>query len=248
MKVAAEMQAKIESIPNISKLVGMVEVKLDGDGVIIEIADTDNASMFASGSARIKKQASEAFDKISELIKKMPNKIEIMGHTDARPFSNRRGGYSNWELSSDRANAARRLLADTGIPQSQIVSVVGRSDKELRLPDKPFDSSNRRITLKIKFDANDVEEILKNEGLLDEIAPVEEPEMTPADILDGDGPLPSNKKKRGGLDVYRPSKKIQAKKKDDSVRLPSEKAKDGEKVLIFEENPVIGPKDFFILE
>jgi chemotaxis protein MotB len=75
-----------------------------------------------------------------------------MGHTDAKPFPSRTGGYTNWELSADRANSARRLIESQGYPPQNIASVVGKASSEPKLPETPLAPSNRRITLKVKFE------------------------------------------------------------------------------------------------
>ncbi len=151
-KFAEQIQEQLRSIPNLKDILGQVEVKIEADGVNIEIMDTEKVSMFASGSASITAEAQTAFAKIADALSPLPHKLDIIGHTDAKGFSSRPGGYSNWELSADRANAARRLLETKGIQSSRIISVVGRSDKELKIPDNPLAPSNRRITVKMRFD------------------------------------------------------------------------------------------------
>ncbi|WKZ56444.1 MAG: flagellar motor protein MotB [Bdellovibrionota bacterium] len=150
-KLAEELQKEMVSTPDLQQLLGIVDVKVDADGLNIEIIDTEKSSMFSVGSARIQPEAQQAFSKLGTLIKDLPNNIDIVGHTDARPFGSRNGGYSNWELSADRANAARRLLEAQGIAPARITSVVGRADKELKDKDDPLSPMNRRITLKMRF-------------------------------------------------------------------------------------------------
>jgi chemotaxis protein MotB len=155
-QVAEEAQKSLQKVltqmPEISKLLGKVDLKVEADGLKIEIMDTDKVSMFDSGSPRIRKEAEAAFAKVTEIIKKYPNNLEISGHTDATPFPSRSGGYTNWELSADRANAARRLIESQGFPGKQIVSVIGKAATEPKLPEAPNDPPNRRITLKMKID------------------------------------------------------------------------------------------------
>jgi chemotaxis protein MotB len=155
--IAEETKQQIERLlmaaAAIIKELGKVEMKVEPDGLKIEIMDTDKYSMFDSGSARIRPDAEPAFQKITEVIRRYPNTIDILGHTDARPFPSKTGGYTNWELSADRANAARRLLEKQGFQGEKIKGVVGKASSDLRLPDKPFDPTNRRITLKLRFDS-----------------------------------------------------------------------------------------------
>jgi chemotaxis protein MotB len=113
--------------------------------------DTDKYSMFESGSARIRPDAEPAFKQIVDVIKRYPNQVEIYGHTDAQPFPTRTGGYTNWELSADRANSARRLIETQGYPAARILSVTGKASSEPRKPQLPLDPSNRRITFKLLF-------------------------------------------------------------------------------------------------
>jgi len=149
--VAEKIEKAIAESKELRQLLGIVDVKVDADGLNIEIMDTEHSSMFTLGSAHILPEAEEAFKKIAQMILKLPNSIDIVGHTDARTFPGKAGGYSNWELSSDRANAARRLLVNQGIAPSRITSVVGRADQELKRRDAPTDASNRRITIKMRF-------------------------------------------------------------------------------------------------
>jgi chemotaxis protein MotB len=138
--------------PALAQALGKVEFKSEEDGLKIEIMDTDRYSMFDSGSARIRKEAEPAFQAITNVVKQYPNDLDIMGHTDAKPFPSRTGGYTNWELSSDRANSARRLIESQGFPNERVASVVGKASSEPKLPQDPLAASNRRITLKVRFD------------------------------------------------------------------------------------------------
>ena len=168
-ELAEEIRQKIAASPELSQLLGVVDIKVDADGLNIEIMDTDKSSMFASGSASISPEAKLAFYKVTDMIRKLNNNIEIVGHTDAKPFATRRGGYSNWELSSDRANAARRILEEGGIPSERITSVVGRAEKDLKDTEQPFAPGNRRITLKMKFDFSKKVDLSKDPLALDKI-------------------------------------------------------------------------------
>jgi chemotaxis protein MotB len=148
-----QIERLIKAAAEIIRETGRVEVKAEPEGLKLEIMDTDKYSMFESGSARIRKDAEAAFQKITDVLKRYPNTVDIYGHTDAQPFPARADGYSNWELSADRANAARRLLTQQGFQTEKIRSVVGKASSEPRLPLKPFDPSNRRITLNLRFDS-----------------------------------------------------------------------------------------------
>jgi flagellar motor protein MotB len=155
--IAEDTREQVEKLINaaaeIIRSAGRVEVKAEPDGLKLEIMDTDKYSMFEIGSARIRKDAEAAFQKITDVLKRYPNTVDIYGHTDAQPFPARADGYSNWELSADRANAARRLLIQQGFQPEKIKSVVGKASSEPRTPLNPFDPSNRRITLNLRFDS-----------------------------------------------------------------------------------------------
>jgi len=150
-EAAEELKKIIASAPELKEMLGIVDIKVDADGLNVEIMDTDKISMFELGSSRINPAAEEAFQKIGAFIAKLPNNVDLVGHTDGKPYASQKGGYSNWELSADRANAARRLLEKGGVDPTRFTSVVGRADQELRLPTEPFAASNRRITLKMRF-------------------------------------------------------------------------------------------------
>lgn len=165
-KVGEQIKEQIGSSPELKELIGAVDVKVDADGLNIEIMDTEKSSMFALGSASVMPDAEEAFKKLGTILTSMPNSIDIVGHTDAKPYRNRTGSYTNWELSSDRANTARRLLEEFGIAPERIRSVVGRADQELKFPDKPEDASNRRITLKMRYNLNRSVNIAKDPDIL----------------------------------------------------------------------------------
>lgn len=152
-KLAEQIKQMIKQAPELQELLGIVDVKLENDGLNIEIMDTEKTSMFELGQAAVLPEAQTAFAQLARLLSKVPNKIDIVGHTDAKPFGSGKDSYSNWELSSDRANTARRVLESAGMPSDHIRSVVGRADRQLRTPKDPFAASNRRITLKMRFES-----------------------------------------------------------------------------------------------
>lgn len=134
------------------KLLGKVDVKVDQKGLHIEIMDTEKASMFERGSSRVKPTAEVQLKKISEILAQLPNPIDIEGHTDAVPYSSEmRDRYDNWDLSTDRANAARRALLSAGIKENQISRVVGFAAQRLKYPKEPENPSNRRISISMRF-------------------------------------------------------------------------------------------------
>jgi len=240
-EMAGHIRRQIGASPELQQLLGVVDVKVDADGLNIEIIDTEKTSMFALGSAVIQPEAQAAFAKIGAILAKLPNSIDIVGHTDAKPFSRSyHGGYSNWELSADRANAARRLLEKSGIAPERFSSVLGRADKDLKNPKDPFAASNRRITLKMRFPANQVIE-LPNEpqdlGLLPTLNP------SPSQQLISETKPPEAK-----VHTLTPAEILGKQKKEENktIPLPDEEPPISnpaymEKDKIFSHNPVLGP-------
>jgi hypothetical protein len=152
--------------PELKKILGELDVKVTPDGLTIEIMDSDKISMFSSGSATILKDAEAAFGKLAELLKPLNGPIDVIGHTDSIPYQTVDGNYTNWELSSDRANAARRLLISYGLKPDRFINVIGRADKDPKIKTDPKASSNRRITLKIRFGIDDSQRVKLTNELL----------------------------------------------------------------------------------
>lgn len=168
--------------PEFLNLLGAVELRLDAEGLTVEIMDNENSSMFAQGSAQILPEAQKAFEKIGQILSKVPNEIEIHGHTDSKPYSTRPNGYSNWELSTDRANAARRMLQTFGIDPKRIKSVVGKSSTELKIPEDPLAPANRRISLKMKMPSSLEVDFKENPSVLDNIEELVNATPTPKEV------------------------------------------------------------------
>ena len=117
----------------------------------IELLENEKGTFFQSGSPTPSSFGKETLTVIGKEIAKLPNNLIIEGHTDSRPFRGRRN-YSNWELSVDRANSARRLLQANGVIDDRVVGVRGFADVQLRQADDPEHPSNRRISLIVKYD------------------------------------------------------------------------------------------------
>lgn len=131
---------------------GDIEIKVDQRGLVIEIMDTDKVSMFSSGQAVILPQAEQKLTEIAQILHKVSNPIDIEGHTDAKPFKGaNKTRYDNWNLSTDRANAARRVLESAGFTRGQIARVVGYADERLKDSSNPYNPSNRRITISMRY-------------------------------------------------------------------------------------------------
>ena len=140
------LRQALESIPNLQDLAKSLLVDATPEGLRIQIVDQDGLAMFPSGRANMFDHTKRILGLVAQVIKKMPQMIAIAGHTDAVPF-NSGGGYGNWELSADRANASRRALIELGVPESRINRVVGKASEEPLLVDDPNNPRNRRISI-----------------------------------------------------------------------------------------------------
>lgn len=149
-QLAEKIQTAMKAMPDFDRLQEQVAMTVIGDGLRIELLETEKGMFFQSGSPSPTEAGAETLRLISNEIKKLPNRIVIEGHTDSRPFLGRKD-YSNWELSVDRANSARRLLLASGVKPEQMVQVRGFADVALRTPENPEDPSNRRISLIVMY-------------------------------------------------------------------------------------------------
>ena len=120
---------------------------ITAEGLRIRIVDENNRPMFATGSAQPEPYSRDILREIGKTLNDVPNRISISGHTDAQPYSGGSKGYSNWELSADRANAARRELIAGGMDAGRVLRVVGLSSAVLFNPSDPLDPMNRRINI-----------------------------------------------------------------------------------------------------
>jgi chemotaxis protein MotB len=132
------------------KLSNQIEITVTPEGLRIELLESKNGTFFDTGSTTLNENGRELLTMLAGQLKDVPNNISIEGHTDSQPYAND-AGYSNWELSTDRANAARRLMQEKGLRRNQVSQVRGYADQRLRLPKSPFDPSNRRISLIVQY-------------------------------------------------------------------------------------------------
>lgn len=146
----AELAKAIKTTPTLEKFKDKVDITVTKEGLRIDLVEESEGLFFDIGSATLKTDAVNLLRVIAARIGKMPNTVVIEGHTDARPYS-QANGYSNWELSSDRANAARRVLDKNGLREGQCVAVNGFADRRLKTPEKPLDFSNRRTSILVAF-------------------------------------------------------------------------------------------------
>lgn len=145
-EAAEELERLIQGIPELSELADSLLIDNTPEGLRIQIVDQDGLPLFPSGSAAMYGYTKEIIGLVARVISKLPNDLSISGHTDATPFSDP-SGYSNWELSADRALATRRALDDFGITESRIAKVTGQAANEPLLEDDPGAPQNRRISI-----------------------------------------------------------------------------------------------------
>ena len=141
-----ELQNKVDENPQLQRFKDQILFEITQDGLRIQIMDAENRPMFASGSASLQPYFEDILLALTDTIAAVPNKISVSGHTDAQPFVGR-GGYGNWELSADRANAARRVLIAGGYSETQVARVVGYASSALFDREDPLNPVNRRIDI-----------------------------------------------------------------------------------------------------
>jgi len=144
-----KLEKEIEARKDLEKLIKQIEITITSEGLRIELIEDKNGTFYQSGYAKLSADGQELLALLAAELKTLPNQLLIEGHTDAAQYS-RDANYSNWELSADRANAARRLLQQDGVRGDQVTQVRGFADQMLRVKSNPYDPSNRRITILVK--------------------------------------------------------------------------------------------------
>ncbi|HSV73251.1 MAG TPA: flagellar motor protein MotB [Chthonomonadales bacterium] len=143
----AQLEANVEQEASIRDLRRFMEVEVTDDGMRVELLEGREGTLFFdTGSARVRPKTELLLRVIGRELAKLPNHIVIEGHTDSRPYAGRMHHYTNWELSADRANAARRVLGSV-LRRGQIMEVRGLADTDLRVPTDPLHFSNRRVSI-----------------------------------------------------------------------------------------------------
>jgi chemotaxis protein MotB len=145
-----ELQSTMQKTATFDKLKNQIEMTITAEGLRIELMETDKGVFFPSGVADPNGDGKDILSMLAKQIGALPNTVSIEGHTDAKPFS-ANANYGNWELSTDRANAARRLMQREGLGAHQVTQVRGFADQHLRKPEDPENACNRRISLIIHY-------------------------------------------------------------------------------------------------
>lgn len=152
-KRMAALQTKIEDLiantPKLNDYRSQIRMEVTPDGLLIQIVDDQNRPMFASGSPVVKPYMRDILREIGSALNGIENRVSLAGHTDATPYSGGDRGYSNWELSADRANATRRELVAAGMPDDKLARVAGLAATSLLDEDNPKSPANRRISITI---------------------------------------------------------------------------------------------------
>jgi chemotaxis protein MotB len=149
-KIKEELLRSIHHVDPLDKLKNQIEITITQEGLRIELMESAKGTFFELGSAKPTPALVELLQVLSEELGKLPNQISIEGHTDSKPYNGTKN-YDNWDLSSDRANEARRMMQAEGIRPGQVSQVRGFADQRLRLPKQPEDPSNRRISLIVQY-------------------------------------------------------------------------------------------------
>ena len=163
-KLKEEIQSKIDLNPELNEFKDQIKLEITSEGLRILIVDDQNRPMYKLSSAETEAQIKLILRALAPVINELPNKISINGHTDARPFPPNQKKYTNWELSSDRANAARYELNQGGLDEKKILRVIGLSSSvPYSVNTEPLDPINRRISI-IVMNKKTEQEILQSEG------------------------------------------------------------------------------------
>lgn len=148
-KLKEKLEEQIKAKRDLQKLSKQIEITITPEGLRVELLEDKNGTFYQSGSAELSNSGQELLALLAGELKTLPNSLLIEGHTDAAPYS-ADATYTNWELSADRANAARRLMQQDGVRGDQVTQVRGYADQLLRVKANPFDPSNRRVSILVK--------------------------------------------------------------------------------------------------
>lgn len=143
---AEALKEMIENTPELLDIKDQIQIEVTSEGVRIEMLDNAKDQFFDVGSSELTESLTRALTLLGEKLSKLPSKIVIEGHTDSAPYS-QASQLSNWELSTERANRARRVMVAAGLPEERVFAVRGYADRRLRVSENPLDARNRRISI-----------------------------------------------------------------------------------------------------
>lgn len=170
LEQAAEgIRLELEKDPDLRSISSQVRIEITPEGLRVQLVERDESLFFEIGSAQVKPALTRVLKIVAGVVGRLPNNVTVEGHTDARQYAEHRRGYSNWELSADRANSARRVLESSGLRSRQVTRVIGYADHDL-LVDDALDAQNRRVSVIVKRLRRDAIEppapvVKANEGL-----------------------------------------------------------------------------------
>lgn len=147
MKLKERIDNLIETNPLLNQFKSQLKIDFTTEGLRIQIIDQEKKAMFNTASARMEPYAAQILDQLAPVINELPNRISVSGHTDSVPFPGSGEGYTNWELSADRANAARKQLVRGGLKDEKIIRVVGLASSVHLDREDPYNPMNRRISI-----------------------------------------------------------------------------------------------------
>ena len=150
-QAAEQLKEAVKDDPALSEIARQLAIDLTPEGLRIQMLDEERSAMFATGSASLNERAQLLLSKVAPVLMRLPEDIAVVGHTDATPFAG--NGRSNWELSTERANATRRLLVDAGLTDTRVSRVTGLADRDPLLPADPYAAANRRIAIIVLYGA-----------------------------------------------------------------------------------------------
>jgi chemotaxis protein MotB len=160
-ELKSKIESAIENNPTLSKFKNQLLLDITSEGLRIQVVDEQNRAMFESSKAELQPYAKQILKEIGLMLNDVSNKVSLSGHTDAAVYPGGEKSYSNWELSSDRANASRRELVAGGMDETKVLRVVGLSSATLFDKDNPFNPINRRISI-IVMNKKAEEEVMKD--------------------------------------------------------------------------------------
>ncbi len=150
-RAAEHLREALSRTPEFKALASRIEIQVTAEGLRIELLEAPNDGFFATGSAQLKPETAPILVIIAQELARLDHKVAVEGHTDRRPYTSSQE-YSNWELSSDRANAARRVLQEAGMREDQLDAVRGFASTRLRVQEDPYAAHNRRISIVVQRD------------------------------------------------------------------------------------------------
>ncbi|MBX8520670.1 flagellar motor protein MotB [Pseudomonas cichorii] len=173
------LESAVERDPQLRELKQQIAIELSPEGLRVQLLDTDKRPMFELGSANVAPYLRKLLRTFGPVLNELPNRIQISGHTDSHPYSGGEAGYSNWDLSADRAKASRQELVAGGLESDKLLRVSGMSDRIPYHDAGPYDAANRRIEI-IVLDSRVAERILsRDEYGTSEEAPPSLPDISP---------------------------------------------------------------------